>query len=421
MLTAPTWTYSAAGGPNPFIVPATGGFIAVAVNTESGATIVGLGRRATRFARPLKLEPRGVAIFAQPSPHTLPEHVWAVGYSTTPGVAPRVIGISREGNIVFDVPRPELAWREGRTIAITETHQGPLLHIDDRHLLLDHHGDVVIDLPRKRSDSPYAVEGGKLYAHDGTALVAVDLATGQTVTRIPLDGHPSSIRVDPWHRRLVVRIDRVLISLDLEEQQSVPCVRTVLGGLCASPTAMDTNLRITAGPPAGVECMDDNGMPRWSMRIGGATAVSPVGLFVGGETLLTSTVPAGDRVLIAREGTVIFERPRAGAVSAAGTMARIGDRVAVIVAPGAPPSEPIEFASTMEVATIRGGGAVAFERANGTGNKQRMVVVDPAGARVIEVTESGLGARWAAASDGLIAVPRTHAARIDLYDTGAPA
>jgi hypothetical protein len=421
VLTAPTWTYSAAGGANPFIVPARGGFIAAAINTESGATIIGLGRRATRFARPLRLEPRGVAIFAQPAPHTLPHHVWAVGYSTTAGVAPRLIGINREGEVLLDVARPELAWREGRSVALTETDHGPVLHVDDRHLVLDARGDVVADVPRPVADSPYAVEGGRLFAHDGAAVVVVDLVTGRSLARIPVDGRPAVLRPDLWNKRLALRLERVLLALDLEDLRDAPRVRALIGGLTAAPSVADGNLRPIAGPPAGLECVDDDGAPRWAVVVGGASAVFATGFFVGGELLLTATFAGGDRVLIAREGAVIFERPRAGAVVTAGALARVGERVAVVVAPGAPPSAPIEFGSAIDVASMRGGGAVAFERPTGsTSQQQRLVAVDAAGARVLEVTEGGAGARWAAVSDGLIAVPRTNAARIDLFDTGAP-
>ncbi|MEI8258908.1 MAG: hypothetical protein WCJ30_24835, partial [Deltaproteobacteria bacterium] len=155
--------------------------------------------------------------------------------------------------------------------------------------------------------------------------------------------------------------------------------------------------------------------------LSGASAAYCAGLLVGGEAVLTVNQQGGDRVLIAREGNVLFERPRAGAVVTSGALVRLGDRVATIVAPGAAPGEPIEFGSTIDVAPIRGGGSVAYERPSSPGPGHRMVAVDAAGASVLEVTEGGGGARWAAASDGLVAVPRTNVARIDLYDTGAPA
>lgn len=420
VLTAPTWTYSAAGGPNPFIVPARGGCIACAVNTETGATVVGLGRGATRFARPLKLEQRGVAIFAQPAPGTLPTHVWAVGYSTTAGVAPRLIAITRDGDVHIDIACTELSWREGRSIAVTETNHGVVLHIDDRHLVLDPKGETVANVPRPSADAAYVVEGTRLYAHDGSAVVVVELTTGRVVARIPVDGKPAAIRVDAWQNRLSLRLDRVLLALDLDALSDTPQVRALVGGLAVAPTVLDGNLRATAGPPALLECLDDDGTSRWSVSVGGATSVFGSGFLVGGELLLSATFASGDRVMLAREGNVIFERPRAGAAVTAGALARVGDRVAVVVAPGAAPSAPIEFGTTIDVVPVRGGGAVAFERPGQGGGAQRMMAVDAAGAWVIEVTEGGAGARWAAASDGLFAVPRTNAARVDLYDTGAP-
>ncbi len=421
MLTAPTWTYSAAGGPNPFIVPARGGFIATAVNTESGATIVGLGRRATRFARPLKLEARGVAIFAQPAPGTLPEHAWAVGFSTTAGVMPRLFAIHRDGEVTLDVARPELSWREGRSIAVTETPGGPIVHIDDRHLVLDTRGDVVADVPRPSADSAFAVEGAHLYAFDGTAIAIIELTSGRSVARIAVDGKPYALRPDAWVKRLAVRMDRVLLSLDLAHPSDRPRVRALVGGLFGSPTAADGNLRAAAGPPAGIECLDDDGAQRWHLIASGANAVYGAGFLVGGEAVLTTSQPGGDRVIVARDGVPLFERPRAGAVVTSGALVRLGDRVAMIVAPGAAASAPIEFSSTIDVAAVRGGGSVAYERPTSPGPGHRMIVVDAAGARVLEVTEGGGGARWAASSDGLVAVPRTNAPRIDLYDTGAPA
>jgi hypothetical protein len=422
VLTAPTWTYSAAGGPNPFIVPARGGFIATAINTESGATIVGLGRRATRFARPLKLEPRGVAIFAQPSPYALPALAWVVGYSTTAGVTPRLIGITQDGDVSMDVSRPELGWRDGRSVSITETEHGPVLHLDDRHLVLDSHGDVVADLARPNVDAPYFVEGRRLFAFDGTSIACVDLVTGAVKARVPLDGKPASVRVDPFEKRLSVRIDRVLCSLELDDAAALPRLRAFVGGLAAAPHAQDSNLRLVSGPPASVECLDDDGVQLWNCVLPSATTASGAGFFIGGEALVHATSSTGERVYVLREGQPIFDRPRAGTPLVSGALARIGDRTALIVAPGAPPSEVIEFTTTIDIAAIRGGGAVAFERPSAGGtHAQRMVAVDAAGARVIEVTDGGAGARWAASSDGLLAVPRTNAARVDLYDTGAPA
>lgn len=410
------------GGPNPFIVPARGGFIATAVNTESGATVIGLGRTATRFARPLKLEPRGVAIFAQPAPGTLPENVWAIGFSTTAGIPPRLVAIQREGEVVMDVARPEVAWREGRTVAITETPSGPVLHIDDRHLVLDTRGNIVIDLPRASADCPFAIEGGRLFAYDGASVTAVELATGKILGRIVIDGKPSAIRVDLWQKRLACRLERVLLTVDLGSlSERPPDVRAFVGGLFATPSAADANLGPTVGPPAGVECIDDSGSQLWRVIVPDATAVYAGGLLVGGEAVLTTNQPGGDRVLIARDGNVLFERPRAGAIMTSGALVRLGDRVAMIVAPGAAPGEPIEFGNTIDVMSIRGGGSVVYERPSSPGPGLRMIAVDAAGASVLEVTEGGGGARWAAASDGLVAVPRTNAARIDLYDTGAPA
>lgn len=422
MLTAPTWTYSAAGGPNPFIVPARGGYIATAINTESGATIVGLGRRATRFARPLKLEPRGVAIFAQPSPYGLPAHAWVVGYSTTAGVTPRLIAITSEGDTHLDVSRPELGWRDGRSVAITETDHGPVLHLDDRHLVLDAQGDVVADLARPAVDAPYYVEGRRLFAFDGTSVACVDLVTGAVRSRIPLDGKPTSIRVDSFEKRLVVRVDRVLCSLDVDDAAALPRLRAFIGGLVSSPHAADSNLRLLSGPPASIECLDDDGAVRWTCALPSTSSAVGAGFFVGGEVLVYASHSAGERVYILRDGESIFERARAGQPVVSGALARIGDRAAIVVAPGAPPSEVIEFSASIEVAGVRGGGAVAFERPSAGGtHPQRMVAVDAAGARIIEISEGGAGARWAAVSDGLVAVPRTNAPRVDLYDTGAPA
>jgi hypothetical protein len=422
VLTAPTWTYSAAGGPNPFIVPARGGFIATAINTESGATIVGLGRRATRFARPLKLEPRGVAIFAQPSPFGLPARAWVVGYSTTAGVTPRLIAINADGDVSIDVSRPELAWRDGRAVAISETDHGPILHLDDRHLVLDGHGDVVADLARPAVDAPYFVEGRRLFAFDGSSIACVDLVTGAVKSRIPMDGKPTAIRVDPFERRLTVRLERVLCSLDVDDAAALPRLRAFIGGLSSSPHAADANLRVVAGPPARLDCLDDDGAARWSASLATASSLVGAGFFIGGEALVYASQSNGERVLILRDGEPIFERPRAGQPTVSGALARIGDRAAVVVAPGAPPSEVIEFSTSIELASIRGGGAVAFERPSAGGtHAQRMVAVDVAGARIIEIAEGGAGARWTAASDGLVAVPRTNAARVDLYDTGAPA
>ncbi|MBL8677977.1 MAG: hypothetical protein JNK05_02335 [Myxococcales bacterium] len=422
MLTAPTWTYSAAGGPNPFIVPARGGFIATAINTESGATIVGLGRRATRFARPLKLEPRGVAIFAQPSPFGLPSLAWVVGYSTTAGVTPRLIAITSDGEISMDVSRPELGWRDGRAVAISETEHGPVLHLDDRHLVLDAHGDVVADLARPALDAPYFVEGRRLFAFDGTSIACVDLVTGAVKSRIPVDGRPTAIRVDGFERRLAIRLDRVLCSLDVDDASALPRLRAFVGGLASSPNTADSNLRLGSGPPAKVECLDDDGVPRWSATLPSSTSAMGAGFFVGGEALVYASHAGGERVYILRDGEPIFERARAGQPVVSGALARIGDRAAIVVAPGAPPSEVIDFSTSIEIAGVRGGGAVAFERPSAGGtHPQRMVAVDAAGARVIEISDGGSGARWAAVSDGLVAVPRTNAARVDLYDTGAPA
>lgn len=425
VLTAPTWTYSAAGGPNPFIVPARGGFIATAINTESGATVVGLGRRATRFARPLKLEPRGVAIFAQPAPHTLPEHAWAIGYSTTSGVTPRLIGITREGDVVFDVARAELSWRDGRSVAVTETQHGPVLHIDDRHLILDTRGDVVADIARPGTDAPYVIDGRLLYAFDGTAIVCVDLVSGAVKSRVPLDGKPGALRVDAFERRLAIRIDRVLCSLELDDATALPRLRAFVGNLSSAPHTADANVRSVAGPPAVIECIDDNGVPRWNCPVPGATSAQAMGFFVGGEALISSGTNQQNnvgKVLVIRDGETIFERARAGQPLVSGALARVGERAAIVVAPGAPPSGIIEFSTNIELTTVRGGGAVAFERPSPGGtHAQRMIAVDPAGAKVVEVSDGGGGARWAAASDGLIAVPRTNSARVDLYDIGAPA
>ncbi|MFO0558381.1 MAG: hypothetical protein U0269_10225 [Polyangiales bacterium] len=422
MLTAPTWTYSAAGGPNPFIVPARGGFIATAINTESGATIVGLGRRATRFARPLKLEPRGVAIFAQPSPYGLPSLAWVVGYSTTAGVTPRLIAINGEGEITMDISRPELGWRDGRAVAITETEHGPVLHLDDRHLVLDSQGDVVADLARPAVDAPYCVEGRRLFAFDGTSIACVDLVTGAVRSRIPLDGKPTAIRVDSWEKRLAVRVDRVLCSLDVDDAAALPRLRAFVGGLASTPNTADSNLRFQSGPPASIECLDDDGAVRWSCALPATQTAVGAGFFIGGETLVYGAQAGGERVFVLRDGELIFERSRAGQPAVSGALARVGDRAAIVIAPGAPPSEVIDFSTSIEIAPIRGGGAVAFERPSAGGtHPQRMVAVDAAGARIIEISEGGAGARWAAASDGLVAVPRTNAARVDLYDTGAPA
>jgi hypothetical protein len=422
VLTAPTWTYSAAGGPNPFIVPARGGFIATAINTESGATIVGLGRRATRFARPLKLEPRGVAIFAQPSPFGLPASAWVVGYSTTAGVTPRLIAITSSGEISMDVSRPELGWRDGRAVSISETEHGPILHLDDRHLVLDAHGDVVADLARPSVDAPYFVEGRRLFAFDGTSVACVDLVTGAVKSRIPVDGRPTAIRVDSVARRLTIRLDRVLCSLDVDDASALPRLRAFVGGLVASPNTADSNLRLGSGPPAKVECVDDDGVPVWSASLPASSSAMGAGFFVGGEALVFASTAGGERVFVLRDGVPIFERPRAGQPTVSGALARVGDRAAIVVAPGAPPSEVIDFTTSIEIAGIRGGGAVAFERPSAGGtHPQRMVAVDAAGARIIEIGDGGSGARWAAVSDGLVAVPRTNAARVDLYDTGAPA
>lgn len=422
MLTAPTWTYSAAGGPNPFIVPARGGFIATAINTESGATIVGLGRRATRFARPLKLAPRGVAIFAQPSPYGLPSLAWVVGYSTTAGVTPRLIAINGEGEITMDISRPELGWRDGRAVAITETDHGPVLHLDDRHLVLDSQGDVVADFARPAVDAPYCVEGRRLFAFDGTSIACVDLVTGAVRSRIPLDGKPTAIRVDSWEKRLAVRIDRVLCSLDVDDATALPRLRAFVGGLASTPNTADSNLRFQSGPPASIDCLDDDGAVRWSCALPATQTAVGAGFFIGGETLVYGTQAGGERVFVLRDGELIFERSRAGQPAVSGALARVGDRAAIVIAPGAPPSAVIDFSTSIEIAPIRGGGAVAFERPSAGGtHPQRMVAVDAAGARIIEISEGGAGARWAAASDGLVAVPRTNAARVDLYDTGAPA
>jgi hypothetical protein len=422
VLTAPTWTYSAAGGPNPFIVPARGGFIATAINTESGATIVGLGRHATRFARPLKLEPRGVAIFAQPSPYGLPAMAWVVGYSTTAGITPRLIAITSDGEISLDIARPELGWRDGRAVAITETEHGPILHLDDRHLVLDAQGDVVADLARPAVDAPYFVEGRRLFAFDGTSIACVDLVTGAVRSRIPLDGKPTAIRVDSFEMRLAIRVDRVLCSLDVDDAAALPRLRAFVGGLASSPNTADSNLRLSAGPPASIECVDDDGTVRWSCALPATSSAVGAGFFTGGEALVYATHSGGERVYILRDGETIFERARAGQPSVSGSLARVGDRAAIVVAPGAPPSEVIDFTTSIELAGIRGGGAVAFERPSAGGtHPQRMIAVDAAGARIIEIAEGGSGARWAAASDGLIAVPRTNAPRVDLYDTGAPA
>ncbi len=422
MLTAPTWTYSAAGGPNPFIVPARGGFIATAINTESGATIVGLGRHGPRFARPLKLESRGVAIFAQPSPYGVPACAWVVGYSTSAGVAPRLLSISLEGEVTLDLARPELSWRDGRAVAVTETPHGPVLHLDDRHLALDPKGELVADLARPQPDAPYCVESGRLYAFDGAAVVCVDLATGAVRSRVPVEGRPTTLRVNPFEQRLTVRVDRALCSLELADSAALPRLRAFLGGLLASPSAPDANLRITPGTPALIECLDDDGAPQWSCALPTATHAVGAGFFVGGEALVQASSPAGERVFVLRDGEPIFERPRAGAPAVLGALARVGDRSALIVVPGAPPSEVVPFSTAIEVGSIRGGGAVAYERPSPGGtHPQRMLAVDAAGARVIEVLDGGAGARWAAASDGLIAIPHTSAARVDLYDTGAPA
>lgn len=422
VLTAPTWTYSAAGGPNPFIVPARGGFIATAINTESGATIVGLGRRATRFARPLRLEPRGVAIFAQPSPFGLPSLAWVVGYSTTSGVTPRLIAIRADGEITMDVARPELGWRDGRAVAITETEYGPVLHLDDRHLVLDSQGDVVADLTRPSVDAPYCVEGRRLFAFDGTCIACVDLVTGAVRSRVPLDGKPTAIRVDSSAKRLTVRVDRVLFALDVDDAAALPKLRAFVGRLAAMPNTMDSNLRIQSGPPALIECLDDDGFVRWNCALPATQTAVGAGFFTGGEVLVYGTQTSGERVFILREGEIIFERVRAGQPAVSGPLARVGDRAAVVIAPGAPPSELIEFSTSIEIAAIRGGGAVVFERPSAGGtHPQRMVAVDAAGARIIERSEGGAGARWAAVSDGLVAVPRTNSARVDLYDTGAPA
>jgi hypothetical protein len=422
VLTAPTWTYSAAGGPNPFIVPARGGFIATAINTESGATIVGLGRRGPRFARPLKLEPRGVAIFAQPSPHGAPALAWVVGYSTSAGVAPRLLAITSEGEVSLDVARPELNWREGRAVSITETEHGPVLHLDDRHLVLDPRGELVADLPRPQPDAPYCIEAGRLYAFDGTAIVCVELSTGATRVRVPMDGRPSALRVSSFEQRLTVRIDRALCSLELADSAALPRLRAFVGGLLATPSAHDANLRITTGSPATIECLDDDGTPQWTYTLPAATHAAGAGFFVGGEALVYAGSSAGERVFVLRDGQAVFERPRAGQPAVLGALARVGDRSALIVAPCAPPSEVVSFSTAIDLSAIRGGGAVAYERPSPGGtHPQRMLAVDAAGAPIIEVLDGGAGARWAATSDGLVAVPHTNAARVDLYDTGAPA
>ncbi len=425
VLTAPTWTYSAAGGPNPFIVPARGGFIATAINTESGATIVGLGRRQTRFVKPLKLEPRGVAIFAQPAPNTLPEHAWAIGYSTTSGVTPRLIGISREGEIAFDVARAELSWRDGRSVSVTETSHGPVLHIDDRHLILDTRGDVVADVARPGTDAPYVIDGRLLFAFDGSAVVCVDLVSGAVKSRIPVDGKPGALRVDAFEKRLAIRIDRVLCTVELDDAAALPRLRAFVGNLSVSPHATDSNIRAVSGPPAVIECIDDDGVPRWNCPVPGASSAQAMGFFIGGEALITSSTAAQNnvgKVLVIRDGETIFERPRAGQPLVCGALARVGERAAIVIAPGVAPSGLIEFSTNIELTAVRGGGAVAFERPSPGGtHRQRMIAVDPAGAMVVEVVDGGGGARWAAASDGLIAVPRTNSARVDLYDIGAPA
>jgi hypothetical protein len=252
-------------------------------------------------------------------------------------------------------------------------------------------------------------------------VVLVDLVTGRAVARVVVDGRPAALRADAWRKRLALRIERVLLSLDLEEIGEQPRVRALVGALSAHPSTHDGNVRIVPGPPAGIECLDDDGAPRWSLVVGGSSAVYAAGFLVGGEVLLTATHTSGDRVLIARDGGVIFERPRAGGTVTAGALARVSDRAAVVVAPGALPGAPVEFGTTMEVANVRGGGCVAFERSPQPAGAGRMLAVDPAGAVVVEVTEGGAGARWAAASEGLLAVPRTNGARIDLYDYGAPA
>jgi len=421
VLTAPTWTYNAAGGPNPFIVPARHGLIATAINTDTGATVVGLGRKATRFTRPLKLQSRGVAIFAQPTPFHLPERVYAIGYSTMAGVAPRVFALSPDGEVQMEAARPELAWREGRTISVTETPHGPVLHLDDRHLVLDSAGNVVADVPRRGVDAPFVVEAGRLFAHDGQALAIVDLVTGQTLTRWPLDGRPTAVRYDAARSRVALRVDRLLCSLGMEDESERPRLRAWVGGLAVMPSVTDSNLRAASGGTGGLECVDDDGSPRWTVLIGGATSVHGVAFLTGGELVMTATGGGADRVLITRETEQIFERPRAGAAGGAGCIARVGDRVAVVVAPGAEPSGLIEFGAAIDCANLRGGGAAVYERPGNPGPGKRMMIVDPAGAPAMDVSEGAAGARWAVFSDGLLAVPRANAARVDLYDTGAPA
>ncbi|MDP3276950.1 MAG: hypothetical protein Q8Q09_17260 [Deltaproteobacteria bacterium] len=422
MLTAPTWTYSAAGGPNPFIVPARGGLIAAAINTESGATVVGLGRTATRFSRPLKLESRGVAIFAQPAPMTLPDHVWAIGYSTSAGVSPRLVAITCDGNTPLDVARPELGWREGRSVVVTETRNGPVLHIDDRHLVLDMAGEVVADIPRPGSDAPYAVTSRRLFAFDGSAIVCVDLVSGAIRSRIPLDGRPTALRADPSALRLAVRLERVLCSMDLDDASALPKIRAFIGGLASAPNTHDAHLRMIPGMPARLECLNDDGESQWSFAPHGATVVQGSGFFVGGETLAQAATHQGERVYVLRDGECIFERAQAGQPLVAGALARISERVAIVVSPGMQPSEPITFSTNIDLVNVRGGGALVFERPSPGGtHPQRLLAVDAAGALIVEIAEGGAGGRWAAASDGLLAIPRSNAARIDLYDTGAPA
>jgi hypothetical protein len=336
-----------------------------------------------------------------------------------------LIGITREGDIVFDVARAELSWRDGRSVAVTETAHGPVLHIDDRHLILDARGDVVAEVTRPGTDAPYVIDGRLLFAFDGSAVVCVDLVSGAVKSRVPLDGKPTALRVDAFERRLTVRMDRVLCAVDLDDAAALPRLRAFVGNLSATPNTHDANVRSVSGPPAIIECIDDNGLPRWNCAVPGATNAQTVGFFIGGEALVasnTGTQHGVGKVLVIRDGESIFERPRGGQPLVCGALARVGDRSAIVVAPGAPPSDLLEFGTGIELTTVRGGGAVAFERPSPGGtHPQRMCAVDPAGARVVEVSDGGGGARWAAASDGLIAVPRTNSARVDLYDIGAPA
>jgi hypothetical protein len=213
-----------------------------------------------------------------------------------------------------------------------------------------------------------------------------------------------------------------LCSLDVDDAAALPRLRAFVGGLASTPNTADSNLRFQSGPPASIECLDDDGTVRWSCSLPATQSAVGAGFFIGGEALVYGAQTGGERVFVLRDGELIFERSRAGQPAVSGALARVGDRAAIVIAPGAPPSEVIDFSTSIELAPIRGGGAVAFERPSAGGtHPQRMVAVDAAGARIIEISEGGAGARWAAASDGLVAVPRTNAARVDLYDTGAPA